>query len=71
MVFKPRRSIGVLVGIAIILSLLALDGMLLSYLRQSQISPIFFIFALLAVLSLPLLALLGYLVYGLFNLRYR
>lgn len=71
MVFKPRRSIGVLVGIAIILSLLALDGLLLSYLRQSQISPIFFIFALLAVLSLPLLALLGYLVYGLFNLRYR
>lgn len=71
MIFKPRRSIGVLVGVAITLSLLALDVLLLSYLRRSQISPIFFICALLVVLSLPLLALLGYLVYGLFNLRYQ
>jgi len=71
MVFKPRRSTGILVGIAIILSILALDVLLLSYLRQSQISPIFFICALLVVLSLPLLALLGYLVYGLFSLRYQ
>lgn len=71
MIFKPRRSTGVLVGIAIILSVLALDALLLSYLRQSQISLIFFIFALLVILSLPLLALLGCLVYGLFNLRYQ
>jgi hypothetical protein len=70
MVFKPRRSIGVLVGIGIILSILALDVLLLSYLRQSQISLVFFIFTLLVVLSLPLLALLGYLVYSLFNLHY-
>jgi len=71
MVFKPRRSTGVLVGIAIILSVLALDALLLSYLRQSQVSLVFFIFTLLVVLSLPLLALLGYLVYGLLNLRYQ
>ncbi|MFQ5813189.1 MAG: PH domain-containing protein [Anaerolineae bacterium] len=71
MVFKPRRSTGVLVGVAIILSILVLDALLLSYLRWSQISLVFFIFALLVILSLPLLALLGYLVYGLFNLRYR
>jgi len=71
MVFKPRRSTGILVGIAIILSILALDVLLLAYLRQGQISPIFFICALLVVLSLPLLAFLGYLVYGLFNLRYQ
>jgi hypothetical protein len=71
MVFKPRRSTGILVGIAIILSLLAFDALLLSYLRQSQVSLVFFIFTLLIVLSLPLLALLSYLVYGLFNLRYR
>ncbi len=71
MIFKPRRSTGVLVGIAIIISLLALDALLLSYLRQGQINLIFFIFALLVILSLPLLALLGYLVYGLFNLRYQ
>ena len=71
MIFKPRRSTGILVGIAIILSVLALNALLLSYLRQSQVSLIFFIFALLVILSLPLLALLGYLVYGLFNLRYQ
>jgi len=71
MVFKPRRSTGVLVGVAIILSILVLDALLLSYLRWGQISLVFFIFALLVILSLPLLALLGYLVYGLFNLRYQ
>ena len=71
MVFKPRRSVGVLVGIAIILSLLALDALLLLYLRRSQVNLIFFIFALLVVLSIPLLALLGYLVYGLITLRYQ
>jgi len=71
MVFKPRRSTGILVGIAIIISLLALDALLLSHLRQSQISLVFFIFALLVILSLPLLTLLGYLVYGLFNLHYQ
>jgi hypothetical protein len=71
MVFRPRRSTGILVGIAMIISLLALDAMLLSHLRQSQISLVFFIFALLVILSLPLLTLLGYLVYGLFSLRYQ
>ena len=71
MVFKPLRSTGILVGIAIIMSLLALDALLVSYLRQGQISLVFFVFTLLVVLSLPLLALLGYLVYGLLNLRYQ
>jgi hypothetical protein len=71
MVFKPRRSIGALVGVAIVLSLLALDVLLLSYLRQSQISLVLFTFALLVVLSLPMLTLFGYLVYALFNLSYR
>jgi hypothetical protein len=71
MVFNPRRSIGVLVGVAIVLSLLALDVLLLSYLRQSQISLVSFILALLVVFSLFLLALLGYLVYALLNLSYR
>ncbi len=71
MIFKPRRSTGILVGIAITISLLALDALLLSYLRWGQISLVFFIFVLLIILSLPLLALLGYLVYGLLNLRYQ
>ena len=70
MVFRPRRSTGVLVGIAIIISLLVLDALLLSYLRQSQISFVFFIFTLLVALSLPLLVLLSYLVYALLTLRY-
>jgi len=70
MVFKPRRSIGVLVGITFIISLLGLDALLLFYLRRSQVNLVFFIFALLVTLSLPLLALLSYLVYALFNLRY-
>ena len=71
MVFKPRRSTGILVGIAIIISLLVLDALLFSYLRQSPISLVFFIFTLLVILSIPLLALLGYLVYGLITLRYQ
>lgn len=71
MVFQPRRSIGILVGIAIILLLLALDALLLFFLRQNQVSLVFFILALVAVLSLPLLVLLGYLVYALVNLRYQ
>jgi hypothetical protein len=71
MIFKPRRATGILVGIAIILSVLALDALLLSYLRQSQVGLVFFIFALLVILSFPLLVLLSYLVYALFNLRYQ
>jgi hypothetical protein len=71
MVFKPRRSTGILVGIAVIIALLALDVLLLSYLKQSPINLVFFILSLLAVLSLPLLAFEGYLIYGLFNLRYQ
>jgi hypothetical protein len=71
MVFRPRRSTGILVGIAVVVSLLVLDALLLSYLRQNPISLVFFIFTLLVILSLPLLALLGYLVYGLFSLRYQ
>ncbi|MBM4467540.1 MAG: hypothetical protein FJ014_18635 [Chloroflexi bacterium] len=70
MVFKPRRFIGVLVGIAIILSLLALDALLLFYLRRSQISFVFFVSSLFVAVSLPLLALLSYLVYALLTLRY-
>ncbi len=71
MVFKPRRFTGVLVGIATILFLLALDALLLSYLRQSQVSLVFFFFTLAVVLSLPILALLSYLVYALLSMHYR
>jgi hypothetical protein len=71
MVFKPRRSTGILIGIAVIISLLVLDALLLSYLKQSPINLIYFSLSLLVILSLPLLVLLGYLVYGLFNLRYQ
>jgi hypothetical protein len=71
MIFKPRRSTGILIGIAVIISLLVLDALLLSYLKQSPVNLIFFTLSLLVILSLPLLALLGYLVYGLFNLRYQ
>lgn len=53
-----------------ILSLLALDVLLLSYLRRSQISFVFFMSSLFVAVSLPLLAFLSYLVYGLLNLRY-
>jgi hypothetical protein len=71
MVFKPRRSIGVLMDVAMILYLLVLDALLLSHLGQSQVNLTFFICALLVTLSLPLLAFLGYLVCGLFNLHYQ
>ena len=70
MIFKPQRSVGILVGIAMILSLLALDALLLLYLMRSQVNLAFFIFALFVTVSLPLLALLSYLVYALASLRY-
>ena len=71
MVFKPRRCVGALVGIAIIASLLGLDVLLLSYLKRSQLDLLFFAFALLVTLSLPLLVILSYLVYALLSMRYR
>ncbi len=70
MIFKPRRSTGILVGVGIILAILALDALLLSYLRRGQISLFFFFGALLVILSFPLLAWLSYLVYALWSLRY-
>ena len=70
MVWKPRRSVGGLVGLAAILFLVAVDGLLLSRLRGPVSLASFFI-ALAVAASLPFLALLGYWLYGYFSLRYR
>jgi len=70
MVWKPRRSVGGLVGFAAILLLGAVDWLLLSRLR-GPISLASFFIALAVAVSVPFLALLGYWLYGFFSLRYR
>ncbi len=71
MVWKPRRSIGGLVGVAAILSVLAIDWMLFSRLMRSPVSLASFALALAILSSLPLLIFLTHRTYGFFNLRYQ
>lgn len=71
MIWKPRRSVGGLVGIALILLVLAIDGALLSRLIDSPASFTSFALALAIASSLLLLIFLAYRTYGFFSLRYR
>lgn len=68
--WKPSRLKGVAVGMAMVFSVLALDGLSLFHLTHSLITLLSFFEGLLVALSLPILATLGYWLYGLFNLRY-
>jgi hypothetical protein len=68
--WKPRRLLGVGLGVAVVLIILFLDGLLLGILRSQPISFLSFALGFLSVLSLFIAATLGYLIYGLLTLRY-
>lgn len=68
--WKPRRLLGIGIGIGVILALVVLDGLILRTLRSLPISFTFFVMALTLALSVLLVALIGYLVYGLLTLKY-
>jgi hypothetical protein len=68
--WKPRRLVGVAIGVLIIAGLLLMDVLLVSYLNSRSVDFLSFLLGLLVVLSVPALAVLSYLVYGLATLRY-
>jgi len=68
--WKPRRLLGVSIGISVIIGLLLLDLVLLRILSSRPIDLLSFLLGLLALLSIPALVVLSYLVYGLVTLRY-
>jgi hypothetical protein len=70
MIWKPERSLGVLVGIGFILLVLLADFFLFLRLVHLSINLTSFLLGLAILLSLPILAILGYWLYGLFNMSY-
>jgi hypothetical protein len=68
--WKPRRLLGVGVGVGAILLILALDAVLLSALTSQPFSFSSFVMGLLVALSLLALALILYQIYGLASLKY-
>ncbi|MCJ7619347.1 MAG: hypothetical protein MUP64_03910, partial [Anaerolineae bacterium] len=68
--WKPRRLLGVGLGVGVVLIILLVDGLLLGTLRSQPISFLSFALGFLTVLSLFIVATLGYLIYGLLTLRY-
>lgn len=70
MVFKPNKTLGIVIGLVIVLTIISVDVFLaLSALGQA-IGPGLFLTLLLLALSLPLLALAIYWLFGLVTLRY-
>jgi hypothetical protein len=70
MIWKPERSLGVLIGISLILLVLLFDFSLFLRLLRLPINLTSFFLGLAILLSLPILAILGYWLYGLFNMSY-
>jgi hypothetical protein len=68
--WKPRRLLGVGLGVSVVLIILLLDGLLVGILRSQPISFLSFALGLLTVLSVFIAATVGYLIYGLLTLRY-
>jgi hypothetical protein len=68
--WRPRRLLGVSVGIGSILAILLLDGVLVRIGSSLSMSFVSFLLGLLIVLSIPIAAVLGYLVYGLLTMKY-
>ena len=68
--WRPRRLLGVAVGIGVIVAIVLVDGVLLRVVGSMPVSLISFLLGLLAVLSIPVVGVLGYLVYGLVSLKY-
>ncbi len=69
-IWKPRPSIGGLVGLGLIAALLALEGLFLSFLLRGPVTWLSFVWGLFIALSLFLAAFLGYRIYGFFSLEY-
>jgi hypothetical protein len=70
MEWKPRRSVGGILGLAVVVILLALAAWLTLTVFRNPISLTSFLVVLLIGLSLSLALWVGYLVYGYFTLRY-
>lgn len=68
--WRPRRLLGVAIGLAVIITVLILDVLVLVLIRTAPINLLTFLVGLLVVLSIPLMAVAGYLVYGLITLEY-
>ncbi|MHB1355286.1 MAG: PH domain-containing protein [Anaerolineae bacterium] len=71
MSFKPNKSLGIIIGLVIILTIASISA----YLAYSTISQpfglSFFFTGLILILSLPLLGIVSYWFYGLVTLKYR
>jgi hypothetical protein len=68
--WKPRRFLGISIGIGVIVALVLLDGLILRGLRSLPLSFTSFVMALTLALSVLLAALASYLVYGVLTLKY-
>lgn len=68
--YRPKRLLGVAIGVAGIIAVLILDALLLILIRSAPINLLTFLLGLLVVLSIPLMAVGAFLVYGLISLQY-
>jgi hypothetical protein len=68
--WKPRRLLGVAIGLAVLVTVAALDVLLLGLVRSAPINLLTFLVGLLVVLSIPAVAVGAYFVYGLISLQY-
>jgi hypothetical protein len=69
--FTPRRTLGTLIGAALLLVLMAAAGAGLSRLNVSPVTPLIILWVLLPLISLPLMVVVGYRLYGLWTAAYR
>ena len=70
MAFEPAKTLGLVVGLIILLTIVAVDLFLIDWTLRQHFDLGSYLTGLLLVFSLPLLALLGYWYYGLLALRY-
>jgi len=69
--FTPRRTLGTLIGAALLLVLLAAAVGGLSQLNVSPVTPLIIVWVLLPLISLPLMVVVAYRLYGLWTAVYR
>ncbi len=70
MVWKPAKTLGLIVGLIIVLTIVSIDVFLVVSMQRQPINLSLYVTGLLFVLSLPLLGVSAYWVYGLLTLRY-
>jgi hypothetical protein len=71
MTVRPRRLLGMLVGLALLAGLVAAIGIGLSRLGQGLISPASLVWILVLLAALPLAVIVGYRMFGLATASYR